>query len=91
MSEFFFSDQKTSKAVIWNGDGTNHTTSNLCYYIEMTYYYASSENPVQYYILSSAIKPLVFIYYPHSNPHPPQIGRVWVENNYPLKKWVGWV
>jgi hypothetical protein len=26
---------------------------------------------------------------PYSNPHPPQMGRVWVENNYPLKKWGG--
>jgi hypothetical protein len=36
-------------------------------------------------------RPDVFIHYPHSNPHPPQMGRVWVENNYPLKKWVEWV
>jgi hypothetical protein len=33
--------------------------------------------------------PVVFIHYPYSNPHPPQMGRVWVENNYPLKKWGG--
>jgi hypothetical protein len=33
--------------------------------------------------------PVVFIHCPYSNPHPPQIGRVWVENNYPLKKWGG--
>jgi hypothetical protein len=32
------------------------------------------------------IRPVVFIHYPHSNPHPSQMGRVWVENNYPLKK-----
>jgi hypothetical protein len=38
-----------------------------------------------------ASRPVVFIHYPYSNPHPSQIGRVWVENNYPLKKWVGWV
>jgi hypothetical protein len=36
-------------------------------------------------------RPVVFIHYPHSNPHPSQMGRVWVENNYPLKKWVGLV
>jgi hypothetical protein len=36
-------------------------------------------------------RPVVFIHYPHSNPHPSQMGRVWVENNYSLKKWVGWV
>jgi hypothetical protein len=36
-------------------------------------------------------RPVVFIHYPHSNPHPSQMGRVWVENYYPLKKWVGWV
>jgi hypothetical protein len=36
-------------------------------------------------------RPVVFIHYPHSNPHPSQMGRVWIENNYPLKKWVGWV
>jgi hypothetical protein len=30
--------------------------------------------------------PVVFIHCPYSNPHPPQMGRVWVENNYPLKK-----
>jgi hypothetical protein len=35
------------------------------------------------------IMPVVFIHYPYSNPHPPQMGRVWVENNYPLKKWGG--
>jgi hypothetical protein len=29
--------------------------------------------------------PVVFIHCPYSNPHPPQMGRVWVENNYPLK------
>jgi hypothetical protein len=33
--------------------------------------------------------PVVFIHCPYSNPHPPQMGRVWVENNYPLKKWGG--
>jgi hypothetical protein len=33
--------------------------------------------------------PVVFIHYPYSNPHPPQMGRVWVENNYPWKKWGG--
>jgi hypothetical protein len=33
--------------------------------------------------------PVVFIHYPYSNPHPPQMVRVWVENNYPLKKWGG--
>jgi hypothetical protein len=34
-----------------------------------------------------AVMPVVFIHYPYSNPHPPpQMGRVWVENNYPLKK-----
>jgi hypothetical protein len=27
-------------------------------------------------------RPVVFIHYPHSNPHPSQMGRVWVENNY---------
>jgi hypothetical protein len=32
-----------------------------------------------------------FIHYPHSNPHTSQMGRVWVENNCPLKKWAGWV
>jgi hypothetical protein len=36
-------------------------------------------------------RPVVFIHYPHSNPHSSQMGRVWVENYYPLKKWVGWV
>jgi hypothetical protein len=36
-----------------------------------------------------AIMPVVFIHYPYLNPHPPQMGRVWVENNYPLKKWGG--
>jgi hypothetical protein len=36
-------------------------------------------------------RPVVFIHCPHSNPHPSQMGRVWVENNYSLKKWVGWV
>jgi hypothetical protein len=36
-------------------------------------------------------RPVVFIHYPYSNPHPSQMGRIWVENNYPLKKWVGWV
>jgi hypothetical protein len=30
--------------------------------------------------------PVVFIHYPHSNPHPSQMGRVLVENYYPLKK-----
>jgi hypothetical protein len=33
--------------------------------------------------------PVVFIHCPYSNPHPPQMGRVWVKNNYPLKKWGG--
>jgi hypothetical protein len=33
--------------------------------------------------------PVVFIHCPYSNPHPPQMGRVCVENNYPLKKWGG--
>jgi hypothetical protein len=33
--------------------------------------------------------PVVFIHCPYSNPHPPQMGRVWVENNYPLKEWGG--
>jgi hypothetical protein len=33
--------------------------------------------------------PVVFIHCPYSNPHPPQMWRVWVENNYPLKKWGG--
>jgi hypothetical protein len=33
--------------------------------------------------------PVVFIHCPYSNPHPPQMGRIWVENNYPLKKWGG--
>jgi hypothetical protein len=33
--------------------------------------------------------PVVFIHCPYSNPHPPQMGRVWIENNYPLKKWGG--
>jgi hypothetical protein len=37
----------------------------------------------------SRIMPVVFIHYPYSNPHPSQVGRVWVENNYPLKKWGG--
>jgi hypothetical protein len=37
---------------------------------------------------------VVFIHCPYSNPHPPQMGppqmgRVWVENNDPLKKWGG--
>jgi hypothetical protein len=36
-------------------------------------------------------RPVVFIHYLHSNPHSSQMGRVWVENNYPFKKWVGWV
>jgi hypothetical protein len=39
---------------------------------------------------------VVFIHYPYSNPHLTQMGRVWVENNYPLgmggngegKKWI---
>jgi hypothetical protein len=35
------------------------------------------------------IMSVVFIHYSYSNPHPPQMGRVWVENNYPLKKWGG--
>jgi hypothetical protein len=35
------------------------------------------------------VMPVVFIHCPYSNPHPPQMGRVWVENNYPLKKWGG--
>jgi hypothetical protein len=35
------------------------------------------------------IMPVVFIHYPYSNPHPPQMRRVWVENNYPWKKWGG--
>jgi hypothetical protein len=34
--------------------------------------------------------PVVFIHCPYSNPHPPQLGRVLVENNYPLKKWGGY-
>jgi hypothetical protein len=38
---------------------------------------------VQIHILSM---PVVFIHCPYSNPHPPQMGRVWVEINYPLKK-----
>jgi hypothetical protein len=29
---------------------------------------------------------VVFIHCPYSNPHTPQMGRIWVENNYPLKK-----
>jgi hypothetical protein len=33
--------------------------------------------------------PVVFIHCPYSNPHPPQMGRVWVDNNYSLKKWGG--
>jgi hypothetical protein len=33
--------------------------------------------------------PVIFIHCPYSNPHPPQMGRVWVENNYTLKKWGG--
>jgi hypothetical protein len=33
--------------------------------------------------------PVVFIHYPYSNPHPSQMGRLWVENNYTLKKWGG--
>jgi hypothetical protein len=37
------------------------------------------------------IRPVVFIHYPYSIPHPLQMGRVWVENNYPLKKLGGWV
>jgi hypothetical protein len=32
------------------------------------------------------IRPVVFIHYPYSIPHPLQMGRVWLENNYPLKK-----
>jgi hypothetical protein len=35
--------------------------------------------------------PIVFIHCPYSNPYPPQMGRVWVENNYKLKKWGGYV
>jgi hypothetical protein len=42
-------------------------------------------------LLVCVVRPVVFIHYPHSNPHPSQMGRVWVENYYPLKKWVGWV
>jgi hypothetical protein len=38
---------------------------------------------------SGKAMPVVFIHCPYSNPHPPQMGRVWVENNYPLKKWGG--
>jgi hypothetical protein len=38
---------------------------------------------------TAGIIPVVFIHCPYSNPHPPQMGRVWVENNYPLKKWGG--
>jgi hypothetical protein len=30
--------------------------------------------------------PVVFIHSPYSNPHSPQMGRVLVENNYPLNK-----
>jgi hypothetical protein len=37
----------------------------------------------------TSVMPVVFIHCPYSNPHPPQMGRVWVENNYPLKKWGG--
>jgi hypothetical protein len=37
----------------------------------------------------NASMPVVFIHCPYSNSHPPQMGRVWVENNYPLKKWGG--
>jgi hypothetical protein len=33
--------------------------------------------------------PVVFIHCPYLNPHPTQMGKVWVENNYPLKKWGG--
>jgi hypothetical protein len=29
---------------------------------------------------------VVFIHCPYSNPHTPQMGRICVENNYPLKK-----
>jgi hypothetical protein len=29
---------------------------------------------------------VVCIHYSYSNPHPPQMGRVWIENNYLLKK-----
>jgi hypothetical protein len=39
--------------------------------------------------IPSEIMPIVFIHCPYSNPHPPQMGRVWVKNNYPLKKWGG--
>jgi hypothetical protein len=38
---------------------------------------------------SHTCMPIVFIHCLYSNPHPPQLGRVWVENNYPLKKWGG--
>jgi hypothetical protein len=40
-------------------------------------------------ISDDAAMAVVFIHCPYSNPHPPQMGRVWVENNYPLNKWGG--
>jgi hypothetical protein len=44
----------------------------------------------QYYLLHIVpFMPVVFIHCPYSNPHPSQMGRVWVENNYPLKQWGG--
>jgi hypothetical protein len=42
-----------------------------------------------HFISLASPMPIVFIHCPYSNPHPPQMGRVWVEHNYPLKKWEG--
>jgi hypothetical protein len=44
---------------------------------------------LQNYTSSAVGMPVVFIHCPYSNLHQPQMGRVWVENNYPLKKWRG--
>jgi hypothetical protein len=43
-------------------------------------------NPLSFSSTFLPAMPVVFIHCPYSNPHPPQMGRVWVENNYPLKK-----
>jgi hypothetical protein len=43
-------------------------------------------NVLAYYVVRHTPICLLFLY---SNPHPPQMVRVWVENNYLLKKWGG--
>jgi hypothetical protein len=83
-----FDDQNTMKSIFWTG-----ARGKMDYQLYRDFVSFDTTFSTNMYNMPFApivgIMPVVFIHCPYSNPHSPQMGRVWVENNYPLKKWGG--